>query len=198
MVIIVVQMLLPEALSIGPTWMLPAVELVVLISLVMVNPSKLNKESRDLRLISVSMIAVISLANALALGLLLHELLNSRSQLAGRTLLYAAVGIWTMNAIAFGIWYWEIDRGGPIRRCLPSHSAPDFMFVQMENPGVCDTAWYPRFFDYLYLSITNSTAFSPTDTLPLTTRAKALMAAQSVTSLATIAVVGARAVNILR
>jgi uncharacterized membrane protein len=191
------QIALPEALTFGSRWMLPIIELALLVTLVVVNPTRLHRESTDLRIVSLMLVALLTAANGVALVLLLDQLVAPKATLAGRTLLSSGVVIWATNVISYGVWYWEIDRGGPIRRCHPDHRAPDFMFPQMENPGVKAGPWTPNFLDYLYVSLTNSTAFSPTDTLPLTRRVKALMAVQAICSLATVVVVGARAVNIL-
>ncbi|MBI5089663.1 MAG: hypothetical protein HZB15_12635 [Actinobacteria bacterium] len=195
--VIALQFALPSALQFGPGWMWPALSLALFASLVAANPNRLTVESRDVRELSLALVAVLIVANASALVLLMQELLSSDHAIPGRRLLLSAVAIWARNVIAFGVWYWEIDRGGPIRRCTDQHGPPDFLFVQMMSPEVHRGAWSPRFIDYLYLSLTNSTAFSPTDTLPLTGRAKVLMGLQSLASLATVAVVGARAVNIL-
>ena len=191
------QLAVPSELSFGPVWMWPAITLPLAVTLVVANPSRLTRESRDLREVSLGMIVVLCIANGTALVLLMHQLLAANDPLAGRTLLLSAVGIWARNVMVFGVWYWEIDRGGPIRRCTAQHRRPDFLFPQMQSPGVHPGPWSPRFLDYLYISLTNSTAFSPTDTMPLTHRAKALMGVQGLVSLATVAVVGARAVNIL-
>jgi hypothetical protein len=115
----------------------------------------------------------------------------------GKPLILAAMQIWLTNVIVFGLWYWELDRGGPNARCHPHPRNPDFLFPQMGTPEVAPLGWTPRFLDYLYLAFTNATAFSPTDTMPLTVLAKTLMAAQSIASLITVSVVAARAVNIL-
>jgi hypothetical protein len=116
----------------------------------------------------------------------------------GRLLIVSGAGVWLTNVIVFGLWYWEMDRGGPLKRRSEDHPAPDFLFPQMTNPGAARGRWSPVFLDYLYVSLTNAAAFSPTDTMPLTTRAKALMGAEGLASLATIGIVAARAVNILR
>ncbi len=195
---LVLQFRLPEKLTLGPRWVLPAVEGLVLITLLVVSPTKFDETSRDVRFVSLGLIAILTVANATALGLLMHNLLKSGNAIPGRSLIYSAVSIWLTGVIAYALWYWEIDRGGPSSRCRLDHAPPDFWFPQMENPGVTKTSWSPHFLDYLYVSVTNSSAFSPTDALPLTLRAKALMTAQSLTSLATIVVVGARAVNILK
>ena len=93
----------------------------------------------------------------------------------GGELLYKAVTIWTTNVIAFGLWYWVFDRGGPVRRREHDPPPPDFQFPQMENPELAAPGWHPRLFDYVYLSFTNSVAFSPTDAMPLSRQAKVLM-----------------------
>jgi hypothetical protein len=101
------------------------------------------------------------------------------------------------NVLLFGLWYWEFDRGGPLRRASGREAAPDFMFPQMADPRMAPDGWRPSLIDYLYVSFTNATAFSPTDTMPLTPTAKVLMAVQSLASLITVGLVFARAVNIL-
>ena len=195
---LLLQLALPQGLVPGPAIVVVGIECVLLVTLVAVNPSRIDHRSRDLRLVSKAMVVLLSATNAAGLGMLLRELVAANPTLDGRALIRAGVNIWFTGVLAFGLWYWEIDRGGPIRRCTPGHGRPDFLFTQMTNQGVTDTPWSPRFLDYLYVSLTNQTAFSATDTMPLTPRAKALMAAQSVMSLATVVVVGARAVNILR
>lgn len=195
---LLLQLRLPERLSVGPRWLLPVLELVMLALLMIGNPSHFHDFTRNMRPLALGMVALISATNAVSLFLLIHSLLiGADSTKVGRPLIYAAVSIWFTSVIAFALWFWEIDRGGPVKRCQSDHDEPDFLFTQMGSPGVTKRQWAPSFVDYLYLSLTNSAAFSPTDTLPLTTRAKMLMGLQSIASLATIAVVGARAVNIL-
>jgi uncharacterized membrane protein len=99
--------------------------------------------------------------------------------------------------IVFGLWFWELDRGGPGRRAEGVERNPDFLFPQMTSPDFAPADWRPGFFDYLYVALTNAAAFSPTDTMPMTLMAKALMSTQSLVSLLTVVVVAARAVNIL-
>ena len=105
--------------------------------------------------------------------------------------------IWAANMVAFGLWYWTFDRGGPVRRREPNPPPPDFQFPQMENPELAEPGWHPRLFDYIYVSYTNSIAFSPTDAMPLTRQAKAMMLVQSSASAITVLLVAARGVNIL-
>jgi hypothetical protein len=174
------------------------VEAALLATLIVVNPSRIHEGSKELRMVSTALVLVLTVVNGATLSVLVKELLDSGSAISGRRLIESAVAVWTTNVIAFGVWFWELDRGGPIRRCRTDHGLPDFSFPQMDDPDlVRGHAWHPRFADYLYVSFTNSSAFSPTDALPLTARAKGLMAAQALMSLTTIVVVGARAVNIL-
>jgi len=187
---------LPDRLELGPKWAVAAIELLLLVPLTLTSPHRHHTESRRVRAASVALIAVINLANFISLGFLVHLLLAGRTS-DGRGLITAAVEIWITNVIVFGLWYWELDRGGPGARTHPEPRTPDFLFPQMSTPDLAGPAWRPHFMDYLYLSLTNATAFSPTDTMPLTPQVKALMAAQSLVSLITVALVAARAVNIL-
>lgn len=190
------QAALPGRLTIGPWWVVPALEAALVVPLMIVNPSRLSRESRDARVLSLALIGLVNGANIASLALLVHLLVNG-AKANGKQLILAAVGIWLTQVLVFALWYWETDRGGPVARTTADHPPPDLLFPQMENPAVQRHPWYPTFVDYLYVSLTNSTAFSPTDTMPLSARAKALMGIQSLVSLTTIAVVGARAVNIL-
>ena len=190
------QLALPDRLTVGPRFVLPVLEFLLVVPLMIANPTRLTRKSKDMRLLSVVLIALITVANVASLGLLIHLLVNG-AKANGKQLILAAVGIWLTQVIVYGLWYWEIDRGGPMARMLPDHEPPDFLWTQMTNPEVTRSRWVPSLGDYLYLSLTNSTAFSPTDTMPLSVRAKTLMAGQSLVSLATVAIVGARAVNIL-
>jgi uncharacterized membrane protein len=187
---------LPERLIAGPRWLVPALEGVVLLVISTMTPHRTTEESPPRRVLATVMVALVSVANLINLGLLVNLLIGGRVQ-NGRELIFAAVAIWLTNVIVFALWYWELDRGGPRARHDPDHREPDFLFPQMATPGAGRPAWAPGFLDYLYVSFTNATAFSPTDTMPLTPAAKALMTVQSGASLLTVALVAARAVNIL-
>ena len=138
---------------------------------------------------------VLSMANLLTLALLVERL--SDGSVTGRPLLLAAAEIWATNAIVFALWYWELDGGGPPTRLSEPAGKRDFAFVQMLSPELAEPGWHPRFVDYLYLSFTNASAFSPSDTLPLTRWAKLLMLLQSWVSIVTVVLVAARAVGML-
>jgi len=194
---IALYLVLPDRLIPGPRYLIPSLEVVVLLAISLVVPHQTTIDFPARRFIAIVIIGIVSVANALNLGLLLYELLQGRVQ-NGRELIVSSLAIWLTNVIVFGLWYWELDRGGPYHRHQRSHREPDFLFPQMSTPGAGRPSWAPSFVDYLYVSLTNATAFSPTDTMPLTIRAKSLMGLQAIASLLTVAVVAARAVNILR
>ena len=187
---------LPQTLILGPRWLLPVLEGLLVIPLLISNPDRREPDTAFLRTISVLLIAIVSAANLSALGLLLHDMLNS-SDISGTRLIFSAVALWWTSVIVFALWYWELDGGGPAPRHELAAHKRDFLFPQQASPEVFPTVWMPSFFDYLYVSFTNSTAFSPTDAMPLTTRSKALMMLQSGSALVTIVMVASRAINIL-
>ena len=143
------------------------------------------------------LIAIVSALNMVALVLLCHYLLHG-GKAGGRELIGSGIVLWVTNVLLFALWYWQLDRGGPIARFSDNERQPDFLFVQMTEREYAAPNWKPGLVDYLYTSFTNATAFSPTDTMPLTVAAKCLMSAQAVTALVTIGLVVARAVNILQ
>lgn len=195
---------LPQDLLFEPRLVTPVIEAALLVALVFVNPARLTRESRVSRVISLVLVAVLIGTNMVSVAYLLRDLTGAHPT-SGRELLVAAVQVWITNMIAFALVFWELDRGGAVAR-LPSSDVPtlgcDFLFPQ-DDPATArlamggDGAWIPTFVDYLYLSITNSVAFSPTDTLPLTSRAKLLMALESLIAMVTSVLVIARAVNII-
>jgi len=142
------------------------------------------------------MTAFVSAANIYSLAALVHFLLHHKVA-DGRGLIVAGVLIWLTNFLIFALWFWEIDRGGPGKRALGRDGPPDFLFPQMSDDRIEPRDWRPKFIDYLYVSLTNNTAFSPTDTMPLTPMAKIIMGVQSVVSLLTLGLIVSRAVNIL-
>lgn len=147
----------PDRLTPGPRLLVPALELALLIPLIVANPRRLAPGSRNLRALSMALIGLVNAANAASLILLVRFLLDGGKP-NGRELIYAGVGIWVTQVLVWSLWYWELDRGGPVARCSADHGPPDFLFPQMGNPAVCKGPWAPRFLDYLYVSLTNSTA----------------------------------------
>lgn len=193
------QLFLPPRLTIHPHWMLPTLEAVLLVVLAVLNPHRrIDRSSRALRGISLALVAAISLANGWSAVKLVHELVNGTGGSHATALLGTGGSIWATNVIAFALWYWEWDRGGPAARARGTADYPDLLFPQMQQPDIAPAHWEPGFLDYLYVAFTNATAFSPTDTMPLSIWAKMLMMLQSTVSLLTVVLVVARAVGILQ
>lgn len=149
------------------------------------------------RNVALILFGVITLANAVALVALLGSLISGHERSGGQLLLKGTT-IWGTNVIAYGLWFWGFDRGGPVRRRQPDPPPPDFQFPQMENPQLAEPGWHARLVDYIYVSFTNSIAFSPTDAMPLTRWAKILMLSESAISAVSVLLVAARAVNIFK
>jgi uncharacterized membrane protein len=191
------QLALPERLSLLQRWVLPGLELALLVALTVASPRRFNRESPAVRLASLVLAGLVSVANAYSVVLLVIGLVGGREGENAAPLLAAGGEIWLTNVIAFGLWYWQFDRGGPAARAMARQPEPDFQFPQMQEPERHHD-WEPAFVDYLYLSFTNATAFSPTDVMPLSRWAKLTMLVQSLVSLVTMALVIARAVNIHR
>jgi uncharacterized membrane protein len=191
------QVALPNRYEIPPNWLLPTLGALLGVGLSIANQKGFTRISPQLRLISKLLIAVITLANAGSAGRLITALLRGREK-DPTTLLLTGGAIWLTNVIVFGMWYWDLDRGGPAARSQAVKSFPDFLFPQMAEPSVAPPNWKPEFLDYLYVSFTNAAAFSPTDVLPLARWAKMTMMVQSIVSLTTVVLVIARAVNILK
>jgi uncharacterized membrane protein len=198
---IVLQGLLASKLSLHPTFLLPSLEGALLLGLSAANPLRIERLSGPIRAMSVALILLITAANAASAVLLVKEIVTSQLHVAAHqapvALLGSGAAIWGTNVIAFALWYWEFDRGGPVHRLQGKRPYPDLLFPQMGAPELTPPGWGPRFVDYLYLSFTNATAFSPTDVMPLARWAKLTMLVQSGVSLALGALVVARAVNIL-
>jgi hypothetical protein len=158
---------------------------------------QIRRHRQWIRGFAVALTAIVMLINFEALIAVVRALLHGGKGPSGQALLLDALNIWFTNVVIFGLWFWNIDRGGPAVRGLTEKDAPDFLFPQLLGPGDEDPSWTPGFVDYLYVSFTNATAFSPTDTMPLSGRAKLLMAIEAFVSLLTVGLVAARAVNIL-
>jgi len=187
------QLTIVSDLRIGPKYSVALLELFLVFAVGLTAPKRHSKTASIHKTTAILLITLISMANAAQLVLITEALING-SDVAGKALLMGALAIFITNIIMFGLWYWELDSPG-LSGKYDKTKDPDFQFPQSESD--IQKGWKPTFFDYLYISITNSTAFSPTDTLPTTHRAKALMSVQSLISLLTIVLVTARAVNIL-
>jgi hypothetical protein len=200
---------LPETLLIGPRLVVPALEILLFIPLVAANPRRMTRQNRGLRRLSIALILLIAIANACALFLLVRALVTGGAE-QGSSLLLAAAQVWLTNVLVFALAFWELDRGGPVTRTQtrrPGLPPADFRFPQDEDDdaitevaarSAAKSGWVPAFPDYLYVSLTNSSAFSPTDTMPLSHRIKLLMSLQSVSALMLSVLVIARGVSLLK
>ncbi|HSY15577.1 MAG TPA: hypothetical protein VK816_06290 [Jatrophihabitantaceae bacterium] len=195
---VALQLGIPDQYGLHPRWLIPALELVFLAVLSIINPIRLSRITTLGKIASLALVASITVDNGFSAGFLDYDIITSRASGDALGLLASGAAIYLTNIIAFGIWYWELDRGGPFARAAASSPFPDFLFPQMASPEIAPPHWEPRFVDYLYVSFTNVVAFSPTDTMPLSRWAKSLMAGQSLIALSTTALVIARAVNVLK
>lgn len=200
LVVLGLQLALPTEVTAGPRWVIPALEGAVLLPVLIGNPVRLERDAPGLRVVAIALVASVALANAVHLGRLVTYLLSG-AKTDAKVLVLAAALIWVTNLAGVALALWEVDRGGPFARD-PRHDRtpgrPDLLFPQMTGvPGWDADTWYPAFTDYLFVALTTATAFSPTDTMPLSPRAKLIMGAGSTVSLLTVAVVAARAVNVL-
>lgn len=201
-VVIVLFALLPDELRLGPRWLGPGLAAAVLLAVSTATPWRPTSPPEHFaprRLLVLALLGLLTTASVVALANLVGLLVN-RGSLNGTSLLTAAATVWLANVAIFAVAYWELDRGGPITRSRGAEveaTPPDLLFVQMTDTRWAPPGWMPAFADYLYVSFTTATAFSPTDTMPLTVRVKALMLVQALVSFVTVALVAARAVNIL-
>jgi hypothetical protein len=181
------------------TWLVVAVPYLLLSATLLFGVGRLVRHNRR-REIVIGLLSFVWVFNVLGVLMLVVSLVaHSGLQMTGRQLLFGGGALWLTDAIAFGLAFWELDCGGPVARALAAaRRKPDFQFPQDENPQLARHDWAPRLWDYFYVSLTNSIAFSPTDAMPLTRPAKALMAAESTLCAITVLLVAARAVNILQ
>ena len=179
-------------------WLIVAVPYVFLSATLLLGLGHLVRHDRR-REIVIALLTLVWVFNVLGVVILVLSLVaHSSVQMTGRQLLFSGGAVWFTDAIAFGLAFWELDLGGPVARALATtRRMPDFQFPQDDNTALAREGWVPRLWDYFYVSLTNSIAFSPTDAMPLTRPAKALMAAESMLSAITVLLVAARAVNIL-
>lgn len=189
-----VQYTVPEI----PRWPLITLELLLVAVLMVINPVRLSRQTTVGRWTMIVLTAAITLDNTASAIILDLNILSGKVSNDAGVLLGSGAAIFITNIIVFGIWYWELDRGGPFARRAGDNPYPDFQFPQMCDPQNAKPGWRPTFVDYLYTSYTNVVAFSPTDTMPLSRWAKTMMTVQSMVAVSTTALVVARAVNVLK
>jgi hypothetical protein len=196
-VMLAITVLRPAELRVAPAWALPGIEVVLLALLVAGHPAHPTRGAVRLRALSIAVVTIV-LADTLAATVRLVDVLvhGGRATNSADQLLAAGALVWGCNVIAFGLLYWLLDGGGAAARTHNPRAYLDFAFPQQLNPGIAPAGWRPQFVDYLYLSLTSSAAFSPTDVMPLVPWAKIAMGAQSLISIAVLGLVVARAVNV--
>ncbi len=191
------QVAIPKSYTLVPRWPLLVMEGLLLVVLLVINPLTVTRRTRLGRYATWVLLAAITVDNTLSAIVLDVRIISGEVSNKAEILLGSGAAIFVTNIIAFGIWYWELDRGGPFARHEGERPYPDFMFPQMTTPNVAKPDWRPTFLDYLYVSVTNVMAFSPTDTMPMTRWAKTMMTVQALVALSTAALVISRAVNVL-
>ncbi len=191
--------LLPQRFTVGPIWIVPVLEALLLVALMVADPGRIDRRSTIVRTLSIGLVTILVGGATAATTRLVVDLIrggpdtNSPGQL-----LRVGSLTWVYVLITFAFLYWELDGGGPESRARAAPEYPELAFPEHLNPQVTRPGWRPEFFDYLYLGFTNATAFSPTDVMPLARWAKLAMAVQAMASLLILGLVIARAVNILK
>jgi hypothetical protein len=192
---IALRIWLPDEGVVRVPWLVPAIETVLLVVLLGTDQSRSDKRARSLRRVAVTLVVALVVAALWATVLLVYDLIKGLGVTDSPSKLLASGALtWLGNNLAFAMLYWLMDSGGPIARSR--NPAPvDFAFTQHMSPELAQPGWRPVFLDYLHLGFTNATAFSPTDVMPLTLRAKYTMLVQSTVALALFGLIVARAVN---
>ncbi|MFI8522372.1 hypothetical protein ACIGEZ_31885 [Streptomyces sp. NPDC085481] len=197
-VAMVLTLLLPDDLRLAPVWVLPSVEGLLLLALIAGDPGRIDRRSVALRSVSIALVGVLALGAVWSTVQLIDDIVHNGKETASATsLLQTGATVWAGTVLAFSLLYFELDGGGPAARAhrMPDH--PALAFPQQLSPELAPAGWRPRYVDYLYLGLTNATAFSPTDVMPLAPWVKVTMAVQSLVSLLILGLVVARAVNVL-
>lgn len=194
----VLTILLPDDLRLAPRWLLPAIEGLLLLALIAGDPGLISRRSAVLRTASIALVGVLALSAVWSTFQLVDDILRNGKETSSATSLLQTGGtVWACTVLAFALLYFELDSGGPAARGHHMPPTPALAFPQQLSPGLASADWRPRFIDYLYLGLTNATAFSPTDVMPLAPWAKIAMGIQSLVSLLILGLVVARAVNVL-
>ena len=194
---ITLRIAIPDRPSLGPTWLVPGVEAALLVALLLADPSRIEGRRVWLRRVGNTLILGLTAIALIATCVLIGDLIRGAPVTdEASTLLASGALIWTGNVLVFSLLYWQFDSGGPLARFHREQPYPDFAFTQHLSPEVAPAGWRPQYADYFILGLTTSTAFSPTDVMPVSVWAKLTMALQSMISLMVIGLVIARAVNV--
>lgn len=197
LVSVALQLSLPDRHVLSPTVLFPTVEVLLLVVLVIGDPGRSDRRSPALRRLTLAVIIVMTADNLAGVAELVRGILDGSDRDNGPVLLATGGALWVTNVIAFSLWFWLLDRGGPAARASGTPLAAAFAFPENATPELAPPGWWPQYPDYLYLAFTNSSALSPTDTMPVTRWAKMLMLAQASISLVIAVMIIARAVNLL-
>jgi len=194
---IVLRVAQPQRESLGPHWLVPGIEIALLVVLLASDPARVSRQRRWLRKVALGLVFALVVMALLSAGVLIVDLIRGGKVTDSATSLLASGAlIWLGNVLVFSLLYWMLDSGGPLARWRGEHEYPDFAFTQQQNPELAPRDWRPQYVDYLILGLTTSTAFSPTDVLPLARWAKLTMALQALIALVVVGLVIARAVNV--
>ena len=199
LVVIGLHVALPARYRVQPAWVVPVVLLTLLAAMIAGDPGRIDRQRTWLRIVTGIVIAFITLANLLAAGRLVAEILTNNKLFANHPggLLAAGGMVWATNVIAFGLWYWDLDRGGAAARAHHPDRNPAFIFPEMQHKEYAPAGWVPQFIDYLSLAFWTATAISPTDISAIKPWAKLLMMLEAACSIVLAALVIARAINVL-
>jgi hypothetical protein len=193
----ILQVVVPHRGRVPIWWLYPFVELALLLFIIAADPGRIDRRSATSRRLTISLIAVMTVANSFGAIVLMYDIVAGVLGMTATDLLGRGALVWVTNVIVFSLWFWELDRGGPAERAAGTPVRPSFAFPEDTMPELAPVGWMPTYPDYLYLSFTNSTAFSPTDTLPVKLWAKMTMMVESAVALVTAILVVARAINVL-
>ena len=193
------HVVLPAEYRVNPPWVAPVLLLALLATLIVGDPGRIDRQRTWLRIVTGAVIAFITVANMYAAVRLVHDIVTNSKLFANSPTGLLATGgvIWATNVIAFGLWYWDLDRGGAAARAHHPYANPAFVFPEMQHTGYVPATWVPKFVDYLSLAFWTATAFSPTDVSAIKPWAKLLMIVEAAVSLGLAALVISRAINIL-
>jgi len=187
----------PHRESLGPHWLVPGIEIALLVVLLASDPARVSRQRRWLRKVAIGLIFALLVMALLSTGVLIVALITGgKVTNEASSLLASGALIWLGNVLVFSLVYWMLDSGGPLARWRGEREYPDFAFTQQMSPEISPPGWRPQYVDYLILGLTTSTAFSPTDVMPMARWAKLTMALQSLLSLIVVGLVIARAVNV--
>jgi hypothetical protein len=194
---IVLRLAEPHRESLGPHWLVPGIEIALLVVLLLADPARVSGRRRWLRRISIVLVVALLVVALVSTGVLITDLIRGgKVTRSADSLLASGALIWLGNVLVFSLLYWLLDSGGPLARYRGEREFPDFAFTQQLSPEISPPGWRPHYVDYLILGLTTSTAFSPTDVMPMARWAKLTMALQSLISLIVVGLVIARAVNV--